>query len=173
MTLCMIMVVTTGCILMGNWIFDNNDTTMKTEEQVRFELWLLIELYLIYSYVTGAALFALVSKLKKPVLSITSVFLSGEGHSDFMEYYNLQIDFSNTMFVPANTSIFLALLSEFPVYIEVTGYLGLLQTFIFFAALFPTRASEVRSKFYLEVMPEVCYTTAATSRASDSTSSLS
>ena len=83
--------------------------------------------------------------------------MATEGHSDFMEYYNLQIDFTNTMFVPANTSIFLTLLDGFPVYIEVTGYLGLLQAFMFFVALFATRASEVRSKFYIKVMPEVCY----------------
>lgn len=142
MTLLIILVVCTACFLQSYWIFDNEDTATEPEQEV-FELWLHIELYFILSFVFGAALFALISKFKKPVLGMKSILIATNGHGDFMEYYGFQIDFTNTMAAPAFTGLFLGIFQEEgPHYSMATGYLCLAQTLFFFLAMFLTRVSE-------------------------------
>lgn len=44
-------------------------------------------MFLIYSFVAGAALFALISKFKKSILVLSSVLLEKDNFGDFMEFF--------------------------------------------------------------------------------------
>lgn len=158
MTIFIIVIITVSCYLQGNWLYDATFTPVGQDQEIFF-MWLHLEQFLIFSFVAGAALFALVSKFKKSVLSIKSSLVETEAHGDFMEYYGFQIDFTNNMAAPAFTGLLLGMTYDMKNYIEITGYLCLVQSLIFYFSLFMTRVSEARSEFYISFMPEACYYT--------------
>jgi len=65
----MIGVVIMTCNLCGNWIYlDRQDPAALTLEQTKFELWLLVELYCIQSFIFAGAFYSLCCKFKHPLL---------------------------------------------------------------------------------------------------------
>ena len=64
------------------------------------------------------------------------------------------------MFVPAFIGFVLASCTDFEKssrLSRISGYLSIIQTLFWFIAIFTTRVSEYRSKFYVSFMPEFTY----------------
>jgi len=77
-----------------------------------------------------------------------------------MDTNKLQLDLTINMCAPAVVGV---CLSWFRVYDQMStmskmsGWLCMVQVFCFFFGLFITRVSEVRSEYYIKIMPELTY----------------
>lgn len=94
MTILILFVVATTCYMQGNWFYSDRPPSDAGSDQAVFEQWLMIELFMIYSFVAAAALFLTISKFKKPILNMMSPLLERDYFCDVIELYSLQIDFS-------------------------------------------------------------------------------
>ena len=97
------------CCLCQNWVFiDGRDRSDLTEDQLKFELWLWIELLFVWSFICGGAFYALCCIIKHPCLLFTSPQVNQNSHGDFMETNGLLLDLTNNMSAPALVGIWLA-----------------------------------------------------------------
>ena len=83
--------------LQQNWIYNEeriNDEDKDTE-QIRFEMWLFIELLMIGAYICGGALYLFMSKIKKPAFTLDTPTSSDNvelDNLDFIERNMFMID---------------------------------------------------------------------------------
>ena len=76
MTIFIMIMVFMTCELCQNWVFDRGeDINTLTEDQIKFERWLWIELQFIISFIFGGIFFLLCSKIKRPVLSERAFYI--------------------------------------------------------------------------------------------------
>ena len=91
-----------------------------------------------------------------------------EDNGDFLESSGFILDFSNTFIAPAVACFVLGLQVK-EIFSDnaliISGVCCLMQTFLFYFAIFMTRASEHRSAFYIKWMPELTYYAAVASCA--------
>jgi hypothetical protein len=142
------------CSICANWVYVEKDPDFVPNlDQARFEFWIYIELQLVWSFIFSGMFYLFWCNFKKPVVNLHSPLVKMESYGDYAETHSLFLDFACNFTAPA----LVALLQKSSPMVVMIGWISLIQTFLIYGALFLTRGSEERSKFYIKVMPEATY----------------
>ena len=171
----MFMVVIAVIFLQHNWIYDEerfNDEE-KDKWQVKWEMWLLIEMLIIVANICAGASYLFCSKLKKKAVVYVPEDEDDKDKNkdknknkdeddlelDFIDENMFIIDMTQSMLVPGLVGCFLYSYKDFNKDHDflIVGILCIFQTFLWFINIFVTRVSEVRDESYIKCWPELTY----------------